>query len=295
MIKYLYLLNFPYKTASNFNLLVKSGFLSVRILLLILSLTAPLFIFVPMKLLAQQYSIILSDSQIDKLATLIWKNEGAGKKEYLTVWNKNENFPSLGIGHFIWYPSEEKGPYIEQFPALLNYLVENNVSVPDWLLTAKTAPWKNRADFYEQFNSQKLIQLRDLMESTVSLQATFIIKRLEKGIPVILDASSQIEKQKINQKVSVLSATPEGTFALLDYINFKGEGVAENERYQGQGWGLKQVLLNMPAQNTDLLLNFAISADKMLTRRVDNAPRDESAWLKGWRARIYQYPALSIN
>lgn len=295
MIKYLDLLNFPYKTASNFNLLVKSGFLSVRILLLILSLTAPLFIFVPMKLLAQQYSIILSDSQIDKLATLIWKNEGAGKKEYLTVWNKNEDFPSLGIGHFIWYPSEEKGPYIEQFPALLNYLVENNVAVPDWLLTAKTAPWKNRAEFYKQFNSQKLIQLRDLMESTVSLQATFIIKRLEKGIPVILDASSETEKQKINQKVSVLSATPEGTFALLDYINFKGEGVAENERYQGQGWGLKQVLLNMPAQNTDLLLNFAISADKMLTRRVDNAPRDESAWLKGWRARIYQYPALSIN
>ncbi|WP_417697956.1 hypothetical protein [Psychromonas sp.] len=295
MIKYLDLLNFLDRAASNFNLLVKSGFLSVRILLLILSLTAPLFIFVPMKLLAQQYSITLSKSQIDKLATLIWKNEGAGKKEYLTVWNRNEDFPSLGIGHFIWYPSEEKGPYVEQFPALLNYLVDNNIAVPDWLLTAKTAPWKNRADFYEKFDNEQLTELRDLMESTLSLQATFIIKRLERGVPVILDSSTDTEKQKISQIVNELSATPEGTFALLDYINFKGEGVAEDERYQGEGWGLKQVLLNMPDQRSDLLLNFAVSADQMLTRRVDNAPRDESAWLKGWRARIYQYPALSIN
>lgn len=267
----------------------------MRILLLILSLTAPLFIFVPMKLLAQQYSILLSDSQIDKLATLIWKNEGAGKKEYLTVWNKNEAFPSLGIGHFIWYPNEEKGPYVEQFPELLSYLVANDVPVPEWLLTSKTAPWKSREDFYNHFNSEQLTQLRDLLASTVSLQATFIIKRLEKGIPAIMDASNEQEKQKINKQITALSATPEGTFALLDYINFKGEGVDENERYQGQGWGLKQVLLNMPAQHSDLLLNFAVSADQMLTNRVKNAPRDESAWLKGWRARIYQYPSLTIK
>ncbi|WP_258546868.1 hypothetical protein [Psychromonas sp. B3M02] len=295
MIKYLHLLNFPNISSSNTYLFVKLGLYFVRIFLLIFSLTAPLFIFVPMKLLAQQYSIILSDTQIDKLATLIWKNEGAGKKEYLTVWNKNEAFPSLGIGHFIWYPNQEKGPYVEQFPELLKYLVDNNVSVPEWLLTAKNAPWHNREDFYNHFDDTQLAELRELLASTVSLQAAFIIKRLEKGIPDILNASSDQEKQIINKRVMEMSETPEGTFALLDYINFKGEGIAQKERYQGKGWGLKQVLLNMPDQNTDLLLNFAISADQMLTRRVENAPRDESAWLKGWRARVYQYPALTIN
>ena len=53
---------------------------------------------------AQSYSISLSNQQNNALAQLVWKNEGAGLIDNLTVWNKNEAFPSLGIGHFIWYP-----------------------------------------------------------------------------------------------------------------------------------------------------------------------------------------------
>jgi len=244
---------------------------------------------------AQSYSIKLSDKQTNTLATLIWQNEGAGKTEFLTVWNKNENFPSLGIGHFIWYPTSNKGPYIEQFPQLLNYLQENNIQIPEWLTEAKVAPWKSREMFYDAFESNQLTQLRSLLHSTIGLQARFIIKRLERGIPAILESSDEMQKIKINKNLTTLTSTPEGIFVLLDYVNFKGEGVANNEQYQGYGWGLKQVLLAMPEQSNNVLLSFALAADEMLTRRVKNAPRDEIQWLKGWRVRIHKYPSLNIH
>lgn len=267
----------------------------LRNILLIFSLTPILFSLFSHTASAQSYPILLSDKQTNILAHLIWQNEGAGKTEFLTVWNKKENFPSLGIGHFIWYPTQQKGPYIEQFPQLLNYLKENNVSLPKWLIETKIAPWKSRNMFYNAFDQVQLTQLRDLLKTTIGLQARFIIKRLERGIPAILESSDEMQRIKINKHLSALIATPEGIFVLLDYVNFKGEGIAANERYQGYGWGLKQVLLAMPEKSNNVLFSFALAADEMLTRRVKNAPRDEIQWLKGWRVRIHKYPLLNIE
>jgi hypothetical protein len=80
---------------------------------------------------------------------------------------------------------------------------------------------------------------------------------------------------------------------LVDYVNFKGEGIAPGERYQGEGWGLLQVLQGMsgttPGQAA--LDEYSISADRVLTQRVVNAPpeRHEERWLPGWRARVRTY------
>jgi hypothetical protein len=43
----------------------------------------------------------------------VWANECDGKVEGLTSWNGGEAFPSLGIGHFIWYPAGRRGPFDE--------------------------------------------------------------------------------------------------------------------------------------------------------------------------------------
>ncbi|MGB2693511.1 MAG: hypothetical protein WBC96_13555, partial [Thermodesulfobacteriota bacterium] len=48
--------------------------------------------------------ISVSDYELEKIGQLIFINEGAGKVENLTTWNEGEEFASLGIGHFIWYP-----------------------------------------------------------------------------------------------------------------------------------------------------------------------------------------------
>ncbi len=81
-----------------------------------------------------------------------------------------------------------------------------------------------------------------------------------------------------------------GTFALIDYVNFKGEGTLLTERYNGQGWGLLQVLEAMPGEG-DATRAFSQAAKAMLARRVRNAPpeRHEERWLPGWEARVERY------
>ena len=99
--------------------------------------------------------------------------------------------------------------------------------------------------------------------------------------------------QDIQQQFERLASTPHGCYALVDYVNFKGEGVLHTERYQGQGWGLLQVLENMPGTSADTAAvdEFAHSAKAILTRRVQNAPsqRRESRWLSGWLQRVNSY------
>jgi hypothetical protein len=84
-------------------------------------------------------------------------------------------------------------------------------------------------------------------------------------------------------------------YALVDYVNFKGEGVNPAERYNGQGWGLLQVLeltADAPAGQPSVEA-FEKAADAALTRRVANAPADrkgrEQGWLPGWRVRLKTY------
>ena len=89
-----------------------------------------------------------------------------------------------------------------------------------------------------------------------------------------------------------LARTPQGCYALVDYVNFKGEGVLHTERYQGQGWGLLQVLESMHGTCEAAAVDeFSSAAKAILTRRVRNAPtqRHESRWLTGWIRRVNSY------
>ena len=111
------------------------------------------------------------------------------------------------------------------------------------------------------------------------------------ALPKMLAAASGPgETEKVRQNFERLQATGAGTFALIDYVNFKGEGTLATERYNGQGWGLLQVLEAMPG-NGDAARAFSQSAKATLARRVRNAPleRHEERWLPGWEARVERY------
>ena len=106
---------------------------------------------------SQPYHINLTNKQVEDLGLLIWKNEGQQKLQHLTTWNRGENFPSLGLGHFIWYPNKEKGVFKEQFPELLNYFQEHGVQLPTWLNETKPAPWKSREQFIKSLMVKCLV------------------------------------------------------------------------------------------------------------------------------------------
>ena len=239
-------------------------------------------------LAAQATEIRLTNSQALEIGKRIWKNECAGTVSGLTSWNGGEEFPSLGIAHFIWYPSGFRGPFEESWPGLANFLKTRGAPVQDWMLGP--CPWKKRADFLADLDGSRLTALRQMLTATVADQARYAAMRLESALPKILAAAPAAQRPHIEANFRRVAAEPLGFYALMDYVNFKGEGVNPAERYKGQGWGLLQVLETMPASG-NALPEFAKAADTVLTRRVKNSPpaRNESKWLPGWRNRLATY------
>lgn len=233
----------------------------------------------------------LSEKEAAEVGLKVWRNECGGSVEGLTSWNVGEEFPSLGIGHFIWYPQGYKGPFIERFPDVLAYLQKRGVKLPAWLNPEMGCPWKSREEFLAEQKGTKLSELREMLAGTIGLQTDYLVKRLEQALPKMLEKAPQDSRDKIKKQFErMLAAGSSGVFALIDYVNFKGEGIAETERYKGEGWGMLQVLASMD-ENGEPVRAFADSAISRLSLRVSNSPpqRHEERWLPGWKNRVNAY------
>lgn len=234
----------------------------------------------------------ISEREAQAAGQRIWRNECSGSVEGLTSWNDGEGFASLGIGHFIWYPPKlvGKGRFEESFPRLVTYLGQHGATLPVWLKDAPPCPWSSKEEFRADFNSPRMRELRNLLKNTVTWQARFIAERLENALPQMLETLPEDQRASINRRFHQVYAAPGGVYALLDYVNFKGEGTRASERYAGQGWGMLQVLQEMK-NSANSARAFGDAADRVLTRRVRNAPpgRGEDRWLQGWRNRVSGY------
>ncbi|MDP1586530.1 MAG: hypothetical protein Q8M07_02200 [Prosthecobacter sp.] len=232
----------------------------------------------------------LSAAQIDRVGRRIWQNECGGTVAGLTSWNAGEDFASLGIGHFIWYPHGRSGPFEESFPPLVAFFNARGIATPAW--TRGACPWPTKAAFEADKNGPRQQELRLLLSQTVRQQTEFIMARMERALPKMLARSADGKRRLVEKNFRLLQLTPEGMFCLIDYVNFKGEGTSPTERYNGEGWGLLQVLENMPEYSKAFRASvFADVAKRVLSRRVANAPpeRKEQRWLAGWHNRCDGY------
>lgn len=233
----------------------------------------------------------LSEKELERIGRKVWVNECAGTRDGLTSWNAGENFASLGIGHFIWYPKGVNGPFEESFPRLARFLAAQGEKVPGWALEGP-CPWSSRAEFQRDFQGARMVELRDLLVRTLPAQSRFLAQRMEASLPKMLAAAPAGQRERVGSNFQRLLASGAGTFALIDYVNFKGEGTKESERYKGEGWGLLQVLAGMEAGSVGAAPGqFAESAAAVLSRRVKNSPpeRGEARWLGGWKSRVAAY------
>jgi hypothetical protein len=238
--------------------------------------------------------------KLEKIGMLIFINECGGKVENLTSWNEGEEFASLGIGHFLWYPAGRQYPFYESFPPLVEFIKTKGAQVPEWMNELPTfdLPWNSRREFYNDFDSPRMVSLRKFLIDTVPLQFLFIERRLERSLPEMLKTAPENSRSNLREQFYRVSDSPMGIYALLDYVNFKGEGTSEKERYNGEGWGLLQVLENMKGDEGGLeaVREFAGSAEAILTRRVENSPpgRNEKKFLAGWRNRLKTYTSKDL-
>ncbi len=236
-----------------------------------------------------------ASSEDQYIGGLIFQNECAGEQACLTSWNKGEAFASLGMGHFIWYPDvvASAKKFNESFPQWLVWLEGQAVNMPAWLQAQKACPWANRSEFLAAQDSSKMLELRQFLSKTRDFQVKFIKNRLKNALPDMLQSVPGDQRQHITQQFEYVAASPMGFYALMDYVNFKGEGTDTRERYQGQGWGLLQVLSAMHSQSAGVqtVADFASHAAMILTQRVALSPpeRHEQRWLAGWKKRLYTY------
>ena len=235
----------------------------------------------------------ISDADALRIGKKIWQNESNGTVAGLTAWNAGENFASLGLGHFIWYSQGVHGPFDESFPKLLAFARERHVAIPVWLNQSSSCPWNSRAEFSSAQNSPQMRELRQFLSRTIDLQAQFMVARLQQSLTKMLDEAASADRANIERQFARVASTPHGCYELVDYVNFKGEGVLHTERYRGEGWGLLQVLEQMhrTENGPSAAREFSNSAAAMLRRRVQNSPpeRHEARWLPGWLNRVHSY------
>ena len=234
----------------------------------------------------------LSQQQLQQIGQQIFINECNAQVRCLVDWNPGEEFPSLGIGHFIWYPSGVNAGFTESFPMLINFLKQQGPPLPQWLnnRTPFTAPWDNREQFLQQADGELATSLRVYLQQTQSQQTAFMLQRMQTSLQRIINSTPSSHQHLVRHNIQRLCQHRNGIYPLIDYVNFKGEGISATETYHGQGWGLRQVLMEMQADGNPAQ-QFGLSAAKVLTQRAENAsnPMEKRKWLKGWKIRLQTY------
>ena len=234
-------------------------------------------------------------SELYGIGDKIFMNETGGRIDQLVHWNLREDFASMGIGHFTWYPSARRQRFGNTFPGLLDYLQQNGVKLPAWVQRARFegAPWRTREQLMSAKNTPEVKQFSQLLYDTRHLQAKYIMDRAMRAMPKLVKKTPPHLRGLVANNLNAVANTRGGRYVLVDYTNFKGEGLNRNGGYKGQNWGLLQVLEEMrpvrPGQQA--LDEFADASMRVLERRVRNSDprRNERKWLPGWRNRTNTY------
>ncbi len=239
--------------------------------------------------------VIVSEKDLGLIGDMVFLNECGKELDLIVCWNEGEDFMSLGLGHFIWYQKDKDNRFEESFPRLLNFMRAKGREIPVWLedMERNGYPWKNRQELLQNLHKDDLAKLRMFLHDTLPLQALFLFDRLNDALPKMMEVAPLNSRKNVEYQFYRLVNTPGGIYALVDYVNFKGEGVLENESYNQVRWGLLQVLENMYGQDRDIsaINEFVLNAKKLLKQRVLNVPTgiDESRWLSGWERRLDSY------
>lgn len=237
----------------------------------------------------------VNQKELYSIGDKIFQNESGGRIDQLVHWNKREDFAAMGIGHFTWYPAGRRQRFGNTFPGLLDYLQKNGVKLPHWVQRARFegAPWRTRGELMAAKNTPQIREFSQLLYNTRNLQAQYIMDRAMRAMPRLVKKTPSHLRSQVANNLNAVANTPGGRYVLIDYVNFKGEGLNRSGGYKGQNWGLLQVLEEMrPARpGQQALHEFADAAMRVLERRVRNSnpARNERKWLAGWRNRTNTY------
>lgn len=191
---------------------------------------------------------VMTDEEREKFAGLLQGREGRTME-----WDSatGESFPSIGIGHYSWYPrtvNDTDAKKVESFPLYISFMEKNcGLAIPSYLLAEVTepdptdakktvkvkrlladAPWNDKAAFDKALLNPKSIasQLKTFLEQKNNkiCQVKFQEARLAESIEKMKLKYTPISHPQFAPYIEGLLKTRPGFFAALDYVNFKGDG-----------------------------------------------------------------------
>lgn len=243
------------------------------------------------------YYISLNDLQKNKIGQQIFQNETGGDYKKLVHWNQGEDFPSLGIAHFIWIPRSANVVFSDSFKGVIQQYVKLGYSLPAILRRQAPnyeCPWQSSSEFWAQRSSPEVMELQYFLESTMNVQLDYVIDRVSRDLPKIFSGLTTNQKELINRNINNVISSDASWYPIIDYLNFKGSGSKFIETTASGGWGLRQVLFNMNPNASSPQKEFADSAYEVLERRTVLRSQDRM-WLPGWRKRVSTYETFKLN
>ena len=219
---------------------------------------------------AQAYApdgISLDGAQRRRIGMKIWQNESAGKVSGLTHWNEG-GVSSLRIGHFIWYPRGFNGRWTETWPEFVGFARDRASGA---FRHGPPADCPNNRAAFNATSTGAAHRPRRWLAANIDVQTEFIMAKSRAALPRIMAAAPAGQRARIKANYGKVAAT-EWHLRLIDYVNFKGDGTIR-ERYNGQGWGLMWVLMEMGMSLPGSCgKEFAAAAKRRLDLRVLNSP-----------------------
>lgn len=167
------------------------------------------------------YLSSVSEEELSKISERLYQNVTDGNANHIVQWNNKQQSLHLGFG-FVWYPQMSDNGSKSTFPSYLRYLQNQQVPLPIWLMNAVQtgAPWSTRASFERSKNDSEMRELRRILQTTKELQALFLLDRLQKNTPRIVQQASARERERLIYNLQAMRKAKGGLYPLLDYVSF---------------------------------------------------------------------------
>ncbi len=227
--------------------------------------------------------------QVEKIARNLLYNETSCQGGYLTEWDKisQEEFPSIGLPHTVWFPGKSKQIVDESFPrfwAFIKAKYRGTMRIPDLGPVGTEgldvrAPWNSIKEFK---SDPRVAELNRFLQdpNVLKLQAEFAVRRGMESIYSILatnamDPNKKMSQEDLCQNFKDLISSDQGLLAMVDYANWKGEGIHWHEMTDNRRvrWGLKQALEKMGKPSSAAVVErFAAATSAALKERSSDDP-----------------------
>ena len=73
-----------------------------------------------------------------------------------------------------------------------------------------------------------------MIRTTKVRQAEYLIENTKRSLQEIIAVAPEGQRSRITKYIAQLSSNPQGLYAIIDYIDFKGAGVGDSEEFKGK-------------------------------------------------------------